>query len=114
MRGEGGCCGFSGNEYSCAHGAQINLWRSYSILNLCPCDKLIILLADFLHGLSSLYLELELLGGDVVDLAGGVLVYHGELGAAGGQVQASDGGADLQQVHGEGIVDENLEDLAIF
>ncbi len=64
--------------------------------------------------MSSLYLELELLGGNVVDLAGGVLVHHGELGAAGGQVQAPDGGADLQQVHGEGIVDENLEDLAVF
>jgi hypothetical protein len=24
MRGEGGSCGVSANEYSCAHGAQIN------------------------------------------------------------------------------------------
>jgi hypothetical protein len=24
MRGEGGSCGFSANEYSCTHGAQIN------------------------------------------------------------------------------------------
>ncbi len=28
MPGGGGCCGVSANEYSCAHGAQINFWDS--------------------------------------------------------------------------------------
>ncbi len=35
MRGKGERCGVSVNEYSCAHGAQINFWRSNSIFNLC-------------------------------------------------------------------------------
>jgi hypothetical protein len=36
MRGEGGSCGVSDNEYSCTlHRSPNKLWRSYSIFNLC-------------------------------------------------------------------------------
>ena len=47
-------------------------------------------------------------------LTGWVLIHDGQLGAVGGQVQAADGGADLEDVDGEGVVDEDLEDLAVF
>jgi hypothetical protein len=37
MQGEGGGSQLSANEYTCAHGWSPNkLWRSNSILNLCP------------------------------------------------------------------------------
>jgi hypothetical protein len=43
-----------------------------------------------------------------------MFVDDGQLVAASGQVQAADGRADLQDVHGERIVDEDFQNLAIF
>ena len=43
-----------------------------------------------------------------------MFINDGELGPVGGEVQAPDGGADLQDVHWKGVVDEDFENLAIF
>ncbi len=39
----GGGCVVPANEYSCAHGAQINLWRSNSIFNLIPSTEICVI-----------------------------------------------------------------------
>lgn len=57
------------------------------------------------------HLEQELLGVDVVDQAGVVLVHHGQLAARRAHVQAAHGRGLLQQHDGQRVVHEDLQDL---
>lgn len=57
------------------------------------------------------HLEEQLLGVDVVDQAGVVLVHHGQLAAGRAHVQAAHGRGLLQQHDGQGVVHKDLQDL---
>lgn len=59
----------------------------------------------------SFHLEQQLLGVDVIDQAGVVLVHHGQLAAGRAHVQAAHGCGLLQQHDGQSIVHKDLQDL---
>lgn len=61
--------------------------------------------------LKTAYLEKQLLGVDVINQAGVVLVHHSQLAARRAHVQATDRGGLLQQRDGKRIVHEDLQDL---
>lgn len=56
----------------------------------------------------SLHLEEQLLGVDVVDEAGVILIHHGQLGAGRAQVQAAHGRGLLQQHDRQCVVHKDL------
>ena len=67
---------------------------------------------DFPWVTHATHLEHELLALDVIDKHGAAVVDHGQLLLVGGQVQTADRSGNLQQAHGERVVDEDLVHLA--